>query len=120
MKYLKHILTACILLVTTQVYGQISVSMDGPIKSISEAIKMAVPGSRIDVQNGVYEESGIQIDKSIELVGIGMPVVNGMGNGFIFIVRADSVTINDSKSPTPDKVMYAIMPPSLLKTLPML
>ena len=94
MKYLKHILTACILTIASQVYGQITVSLDGPIKSISEAVKMAESGTRIEIQSGIYEESGILIDKSIELVGIGKPVVNGKGNGFIFIVRADSVTIS--------------------------
>lgn len=74
--------------------AQITVSPDGPIYSIKEAIESAVDGDLILVEQGTYFESGIIITKQLTLKGMNNPVVDGDGEGTIFIVRADSVTIS--------------------------
>lgn len=61
--------------------------------SIRQAIERASEGDTIRVQAGHYYEHGIVIDKRISLIGIGRPVVDGGGNGFIFRILADDVLI---------------------------
>lgn len=74
--------------------SDITVSPDGPVSSIKEAIEMAAPGAHIRVESGVYTESNIEITIPLTLEGIGYPVINGNLEGHILIARADSVSIS--------------------------
>jgi len=74
------------------VFGQISVSPDGQVSSIQEAIHLAEPGDIIEVKPGLYAENNIVIDKSLTLRGIDYPVIDGESVGTIVVLRADSIT----------------------------
>jgi nitrous oxidase accessory protein len=90
----KHIILAILFLTPlSSIDAQITVSPDGSVTSIKEAIEMAEPGEHIVVQPGTYAESDIRIEKPLTLEGIDRPVIDGSNEGFIFVITADSVTI---------------------------
>jgi nitrous oxidase accessory protein len=94
MKILKYIgLALIITCLSVPASAQITVSPEGPVQSIKEAIEKAEPGEHIRVYPGTYRESDIIIDKPITLEGVDRPVVDGGQEGFIFIITADSVTV---------------------------
>jgi nitrous oxidase accessory protein len=61
--------------------------------SLAEAIARAAPGDRILVRPGRYLEPTLVIDKPLELVGEGEPVLDGEGERQLIVIRSDSVTI---------------------------
>lgn len=63
------------------------------VGSIREAVERASDGDTVRIQAGTYLEHGIVIDKKITLIGIGKPIVDGGGNGFIFRIMSDDVLI---------------------------
>ncbi|MDZ4673745.1 MAG: nitrous oxide reductase family maturation protein NosD [Gemmatimonadota bacterium] len=63
------------------------------VPTIAEALRVASPGSRIVVPAGSYHERMLAVDKTVELVGEGWPVVDGDGRAGIFLVTAPGVTI---------------------------
>src|SRR5215208_5870764 len=71
----------------------ITVSPDGEVRSIGEALRRARPGARIVVRGGVYREPTIVVDKPVEIVGEGWPVLDGAGSRQIMSVGADDVTV---------------------------
>lgn len=71
----------------------ITVSTNGNISSIQEAVDQAEPGDHIRVESGTYRESNIEITKPITLEGIDNPEIDGESEGHILIVRSDDVTI---------------------------
>jgi nitrous oxidase accessory protein len=95
MKCLKILsgLVALLLIVVTTTHGQITVSPDGPVTSIQEAIERSEPGGTIEVMPGTYEENNIEITKPLTITGIGIPVIDGQNEGTILVIRADSVTV---------------------------
>jgi nitrous oxidase accessory protein len=64
------------------------------LKSISSAVGMAENGDSIIVKGGYYRESGIEIDKSISLIGENFPVIDGAETDEILTVRARGVRIS--------------------------
>ncbi len=75
-------------------FAQVVVSPDGPVTTISEAVQIAAPGDTIEVHSGIYHENDLLIEKQVTLTGIGNPVIDGNGEGFILIIRADSVNVS--------------------------
>ena len=71
----------------------IVVSPTGPVRTVSGAIRLASRHARIIVKPGVYAEPTILVDKPVEIVGDGWPVLDGKGMRQIMTVTADSVTI---------------------------
>ena len=71
----------------------VTVSPDGPVRSVGDAIAAARPGARIVVRAGRYREPRIVVDKRVEIVGEGWPVLDGEGTHEIMTVGADSVTV---------------------------
>ena len=71
----------------------IVVAPTGPVRSITDALRRATPGTRILVKAGVYREPTIVVDKSVAIIGEGWPVLDGEGQRQIMTVRADSVTV---------------------------
>ena len=70
-----------------------NVRPDGALDTLSRAIAVAHSGDSILVHSGVYNESGITIDKPLTIVGIGRPVIDGRETAEIITVRADNVHI---------------------------
>lgn len=79
-----------------KVYGNsIEVCPTCSIKEIKVAIEKASPGSVITVRGGVYKEGPIIINKSLELKGEGLPVIDGEEKFQILtIFKADNVRIS--------------------------
>ena len=71
----------------------IVVSPRTSMHSLSAAIRIAEPGSVIRVQGGVYREPMIVVDKPLQIVGDGWPVLDGQSSHQIMSVTADDVTV---------------------------
>lgn len=74
--------------------AEIVVSPSGPVRSVAEAVRLAAPGDRIVVRAGTYEEGPIVIDKRLDLVGEGRPLIRGRGGYMLVHVTADSVRLS--------------------------
>lgn len=67
-------------------------------KTIKEAIAAAENGDRIFVEKGVYKEGTIEIRKSISLIGVDRPVLDGEFKGEIVTFNdADHITLRGFK-----------------------
>ncbi len=64
-----------------------------PFASIREAVDAAPPGTVVLVEGGVYREGRLVIDRSLELVGVGFPILDGEGQHQILTVVADDVSV---------------------------
>lgn len=73
--------------------GVIDVAHGGDIPTIGGALAIARPGDTIRVHAGIYREHGLLVDRRLHLVGIGRPVVDAGGKGFVFRIVADGATI---------------------------
>lgn len=71
----------------------ITVSPHGLVQTLTAAIAAASPHAKIVVKPGVYREPTIVVDKPVEIVGEGWPVLDGASARQIMTVTADSVTI---------------------------
>lgn len=60
---------------------------------IADAVRAATPGGRIVIRAGTYREPTIIIDKPVEIVGEGWPVLDGESQRALMLVRADDVTV---------------------------
>ena len=72
---------------------QIDVGPTQSVRSITAAVAAARPGARIVVHAGVYREPMIVVDKPLEMVGLGRPVLDGEGKHGLVLVTADDVTV---------------------------
>jgi len=68
-----------------------TVSPKGPFTSISLAIESAKNGDTIEVYGGTYNEHLI-VDKTLNLIGINEPNIDGGGKGTIVLIKAPGVT----------------------------
>lgn len=73
--------------------GQILVSPNGAVRTITEAVRLAQPGAHVIVTRGVYREPTIVIDKPLTMEGRGWPTIDGEDQRALMIVRADDVTV---------------------------
>lgn len=73
--------------------NSITVSMNGKIKSISDAISLASNGSEILIEGGIYKEGNILIDKQLKIRGINNPVLDGENKYEVLTIKADNVVI---------------------------
>lgn len=71
----------------------IYVSSTGAVRSIAAAIHHASNYALIRIAPGVYREPMIVVDKPVEIVGDGWPVLDGKGTHQIIAVSADDVTV---------------------------
>lgn len=62
--------------------------------SIKNAIAVADSHDIITVDAGTYVEAGIKIDKPLQLIGKGNPIVDGNHIDNIFMIESDSVSIS--------------------------
>ena len=94
--YLTTIVTTVLGLTTaaSQAPPAIIVSPHSAIHSIAAAIRLARPGTLVRVEPGVYREPMIIVDKPLEIVGDGWPVLDGEGRHQIMAVSGDDVTVH--------------------------
>jgi nitrous oxidase accessory protein len=75
----------------------IQVGSKFPIKNIKKAIKLSNNGDTIIVNNGIYKEGNIIIDKRIFFIGKGLPVLDGQNKNEVLSIKADSVVVKGIK-----------------------
>jgi nitrous oxidase accessory protein len=70
--------------------ADIVVSPNGPYTSIEAALADAPDGSTIEVRGGVYA-APLTIDKSVTLIGVDSPVIDGQGAGSLVFISTPDV-----------------------------
>ena len=76
-----------------QTLAEVVVSPAGPVRSISAALQLVRTGGRVVVDPGTYREPTIFVTRSVEIVGRGLPVIDGEGTHAILTIAADDVTV---------------------------
>ena len=71
----------------------IDVSPAGPVRTVGAAVALARPGARIVVHAGVYREPTIVVDKPLQIVGDGFPLLDGEGRRGIMTIAAPRVVV---------------------------
>jgi len=83
------------MLLSTAGYAQtIRVCDTCSVRSITEAVAKAKPFEKIVVQEGIYAECDILIDKPLEIIGTGNPIIDGEKKSYVLIIKADSVSVS--------------------------
>ncbi len=70
-----------------------TVNPNGNLKSIKSAISLSTNGDTIQVVPGIYREGNLIIQKSIVIVGINYPTIDGENKYEIFTVASNNVSI---------------------------
>ncbi|MDA2920275.1 nitrous oxide reductase family maturation protein NosD [Desulfobacterota bacterium AH_259_B03_O07] len=76
---------------TKSVAETYTVSPTGSINSISKAIGLSKDGDTVEVEKGAYK-GRIVVDKSIKLIGIDKPSIDGQGKGTVVLIKAPKCT----------------------------
>mgnify|MGYP000076637799 CR=1 FL=1 len=63
--------------------------------TIKEALQQATDGDHLFIRSGHYLEHNLQVNKSIVIEGEDGAIVDGDHQGYVMVVHADSVTINN-------------------------
>ncbi len=84
---MRHTLLYLFILSSGQIFPNvINVSNSHKYKSIQYAIAAAGVGDTIIVHSGLYKEHNIKIERSLTLIGIEQPIIDGEEKGYIFDV----------------------------------
>ncbi len=76
----------------------LKVGKNEPYRTIKQALAAAENGDRIFVEKGVYKEGTIEIRKSISLIGVDRPILDGEFKGEIVTFHdADNITLRGFK-----------------------
>jgi nitrous oxidase accessory protein len=89
------ILQTCLLLfcLSMATASTIHVGAAGTFHQIKPAIAHSVAGDTILVSSGIYKEGNILIDKSIFLIGLGLPIIDGDKQYEVITITADHVVV---------------------------
>ena len=74
--------------------AQIEVCKTCEFGTLKEAVSNANPHDTIVVKEGVYKEHNILINKPLNVIGEGNPILDGNEKGYILIIKSDSVVIS--------------------------
>ncbi|HMV43331.1 MAG TPA: nitrous oxide reductase family maturation protein NosD [Leptospiraceae bacterium] len=66
-------------------------------KTIQDALNAATTGDTVEVEEGTFKESPIQIKKSVKLIGINFPTIDGNNKESVIDITADSVEVSGFK-----------------------
>jgi nitrous oxidase accessory protein len=66
---------------------------DCDLKSLNAAVAQARPNDRIRIRAGRYRDGPTVIDKPLEIVGEGFPILDGEGAHEVLTIRADRVRV---------------------------
>lgn len=93
---LARIVPACVWLAAAAPLAQqeITVSPTGPVRSLTEALRLAPPGGRIIVGPGVYREPTLLVEKPVQIVGRGLAVLDGEDQRQIMTIAAPDVRVS--------------------------
>jgi nitrous oxidase accessory protein len=91
MKNLVPLLLACLL---PAVAAVLHVGEEKTHATLAAAIDAATDGDTIIVHQGIYQESGLKVNKPIKLNGSDWPVIDGRGNDEIITITAPGVEIS--------------------------
>lgn len=69
------------------------VDQKGKLTSIKSAIAFSSDGDTLRIAKGIYKEGNLVIQKSLVLVGVGYPVLDGENKFEIFTIAANDVSI---------------------------
>lgn len=75
----------------------IEVGVSKPVKSIKKAISLAKEDDTVLVYKGVYKEGNIVIDKKINFIGKGFPILDGQKKYEILSIKFDGVVVQGFK-----------------------
>lgn len=87
------ILALLMLISQTALAQVITVSPDGEISSLTQALEIARQNTTIQLQGGTYFERNILIDKPVTIEAVGKAVIDAEGEGFVMIIHSDNVTV---------------------------
>ncbi|MDZ7682780.1 MAG: right-handed parallel beta-helix repeat-containing protein [Fodinibius sp.] len=73
----------------------VTVSQKGEIISIQQGIELAEPGDTLIIQEGLYKEYDITVDKPLTILGDGKVIIDGEQQGFVIVITADDVTLKN-------------------------
>lgn len=91
---MKRILTITLLLFTNLLFANtIVVGKNQLVTSLKKAIELAKNGDTVLLQKGTYKEGNIVINKSIRLIGINEPVLDGENKYEILTVSGERILI---------------------------
>jgi nitrous oxidase accessory protein len=76
---------------------ELRVGQKQPYKTIRSAIEVAITGDTILVDEGVYHEKNLVVNRRVILIGIRQPVLDGEKKYEVISVRADGVVIKGFK-----------------------
>jgi nitrous oxidase accessory protein len=71
----------------------LTVGPTGTVRTLTEALERAGPGTDIRVQPGLYREPTLHVDTPVSITALGEVVLDGEGERAILRVTADSVTL---------------------------
>jgi nitrous oxidase accessory protein len=77
---------------TPSATGTVQLTVEPGGRSIAETLAAAPRGARVVIRAGTYAEPTIIVERPVQIVGDGWPVLDG-GGGPILVIRADSVRI---------------------------
>ena len=83
----------CIILTLSAKAEDIHVGYNKKYSRLKDALSIAKDGDRIVVGHGLYKEGNLIIDKSVELIGNSLPVLDGNFTDEIITVKASNVRI---------------------------
>jgi nitrous oxidase accessory protein len=88
-------LSVALVSVTAVTVDAVTLTVDtrGVISSVAAALAQARDGDTIVIQQGVYRERDLIVDKSVTVIGVDYPVIDGGGKGQIITVTAPNVVI---------------------------
>ncbi|KAB2910004.1 MAG: nitrous oxide reductase family maturation protein NosD [Ignavibacteriales bacterium] len=73
------------------------VQPNGKFKSLATALEAAADYDTIIVKSGKYKTNNLIIEKSVTIIGEGLPVFDAAGKGSVLIVRSSFVTLKGLK-----------------------
>ena len=71
-----------------------TVAQKGTLKTIKAALQVAATGDTILVRSGTYKEGNLIIKKTLTMIGVGLPTIDGENKYELFTITADHVTIS--------------------------
>ena len=70
-----------------------TVDQKGNVRSIKSALGLALNGDTIRVMPGTYREGNLIVQKSVTIIGINFPVLDGENKYEIFTIAAHDVSV---------------------------
>jgi len=76
---------------------QIEVCSTCSVKTVKDAVEIAVSGDEIFIKKGVYKERDVIINKELSLIGENGTIIDGENIGNVFVFKTDNFTIKNVK-----------------------